>query len=86
MLVYFMDILYILRQYGICIYFKAIWHILWSFGIFPPFLVCFTMKNQAKLVYTKALLNQIAFPVNQTIVYSCRYDSLDLLLSTILEK
>jgi hypothetical protein len=44
------------------------------------------MKNQAKLVYTKALLNQIAFPVNQTIVYSCRYDSLDLLLSTILEK
>jgi hypothetical protein len=38
--------------YGQIVYLPmAIWYILWSFGIFSPFLVCCTEKNLAALLH-----------------------------------
>jgi hypothetical protein len=37
--------------YGHLVYFIAIWYILWSFGIFDPFLVYCANKNLATLVH-----------------------------------
>jgi hypothetical protein len=52
--VYFIDHkIYIGTFYGHFVYFIAIWYILWSFGIFSPFLVHCTKKNLATLLVFK---------------------------------
>jgi hypothetical protein len=38
-----------LNFYGHLVYFIHIWYILWTFGIYTPVLVCYTMKNLATM-------------------------------------
>jgi hypothetical protein len=39
--------------YGRFVYFATIWYILWTLGIFFPFLVCCAKKNLATLMHVQ---------------------------------
>jgi hypothetical protein len=59
--------------YGHLVSFKAIWYILWSFGIYFPVLVCCSKKNLTTLIFSLGIRRSVPVQVSRVYIQICRY-------------